>query len=146
MKHGAFAVIFDEQRRVLLCHRRDMDAWNLPGGGIEDGETPWDAAIREVREEVGLEVEVARLAGVYWKPETRELVYNFECRIVSGTPGLSDEADEVGYFALADFPPNTAPYHVERIRDILAGGPHAVLKVQAGGRSIRDVAGLRATS
>lgn len=37
---GAFAVIFDDRQRVLLCHRRDMDAWNLPGGGVESGELP----------------------------------------------------------------------------------------------------------
>ena len=144
MKHGAFAVIFDEQRRVLLCHRRDMDAWNLPGGGIEPGESPWDAAIREVREEVCLDVAVLRLTGVYWKPETQDLVFNFECRVVGGTAALSDEADDIGYFALDELPPNTAPYQVERIRDALADSPTALLKVQTGGRSIRDVAGVRA--
>ena len=66
---GAFAIICDEKRRVLLCHRRDIDAWNLPGGRVEEGEAPWDAAIRETREEVGLEVEVTRLTGLYWRPE-----------------------------------------------------------------------------
>lgn len=34
---AAFAVILDELDRVLLCHRRDMDMWNLPGGGVEKG-------------------------------------------------------------------------------------------------------------
>jgi 8-oxo-dGTP pyrophosphatase MutT (NUDIX family) len=34
---GAFAIIFDEDGRVLLCHRRDMDLWNLPGGGMDAG-------------------------------------------------------------------------------------------------------------
>jgi 8-oxo-dGTP pyrophosphatase MutT (NUDIX family) len=47
---GAFAVIFDDQKRVLLCHRRDMDAWNLPGGGIDSGELPTEAIVRETRE------------------------------------------------------------------------------------------------
>ena len=132
MRMGAFAVIFDdERRRVLLCHRRDIDAWNLPGGFIEEGESPWDAAIREAREEVGLNVEIARLTGLYWKPESADLVFNFECRILSGTPGLSDEADKVGYFALDALPANTGVKHVERIRDALAGSP-AVLRVQTG--------------
>ena len=108
-------MIFDGERRVLLCHRRDMDAWNLPGGGIEDGESPWDAVVREVREEVGLAVTVVRLTGLYWKPETAELVFNFECAVAGGTPSLSDEADDVRFFAFDDIPPNTGPKHVARI-------------------------------
>jgi len=137
MRMGAFAVIVDAERRVLLCHRRDIDAWNLPGGLIEEGEAPWDAAVRETREEVGLDVAVERLTGVYWKPDSADLVFNFECRIVAGTPGLSDEADEVGYFAVDALPPNTAPKQVVRIRDALAGGPPA-LAVQTG-PGIRDL-------
>ena len=131
MQTGAFAAIFDDKRHVLLCHRRDMDAWNLPGGRVEDGESPWDAAIRETREEVRLEVEVMRLSGLYWKPETAELVFNFECRIISGTPGTSDEADAVRFFALDELPANTAPKQVQRIRDAVAGDPVA-LRVQTG--------------
>ncbi len=37
---GAFAIILDSQQRVLLCHRRDIDQWNLPGGGVMSGEAP----------------------------------------------------------------------------------------------------------
>lgn len=137
MQAGAFAVIFDTDRRVLLCHRRDMDAWNLPGGRVEAGETPWDAAIRETREEVGLEIEIVRLTGLYWKPETEELVLNFHGVVVGGTIGPSDESDAAAYYAFADLPPNTAPKQVERIRDALAGGPPA-LRTQSG-PGIRDV-------
>ena len=36
---GVFALIFDNERRILLGHRRDIDWWNLPGGGMEAGET-----------------------------------------------------------------------------------------------------------
>jgi 8-oxo-dGTP diphosphatase len=138
---GAFAVIFDDERRVLLCHRRDMDAWNLPGGRVEEGEAPWDAAIRETQEEVGLEVEVNRLTGLYWKPETAEVVFAFECRVLSGAPGLSDEADEVGYFALDALPKNTGQKHVERIRDAIVGGP-PVLRTQTG-PGMRELFGSR---
>jgi ADP-ribose pyrophosphatase YjhB (NUDIX family) len=130
MRAGAFGVIFDADRRVLLCHRRDIDAWNLPGGGVEAGESPWDATVREVREEVGLDVEIVRLTGVYWKPRTAEVVFNFECRIASGSPTTSDEADDVRYFSLDELPPNTAPKQVERIHDALL--PGTALRTQQG--------------
>ncbi|TMC71769.1 MAG: NUDIX domain-containing protein [Chloroflexi bacterium] len=121
MRMGAFVVIFDERRRVLLCHRRDIDVWNLPGGGVEDGEAPWDAAVREAREEVGVEVEIVRLTGLYWKPERNDLVFNFEGRIKSGIPTTSDEANEVGYFAVDEIPANMSPLQLERIHDAEAG-------------------------
>lgn len=138
MKAGAFAVIFDDHDRVLLCHRRDIDAWNLPGGGVEDGESPWDAAVREVREEVGIDSEIVRLTGLYWKPGSDELVFNFECRVTKGPPTTSDEADEVGYFAFDALPANTAPKQVERIADALSRAPTPFLKTQSG-PGIRDL-------
>ena len=137
MRAGAFVVIFDEQRRVLLCHRRDFDAWNLPGGGIEEGESPWHAAIRETREEVGLEIEIVRLTGLYWKPKTSELVFNFEGRITSGAPSTSDEADAVGYFAVDEIPVNTSPAQLERIRE--AQGSAAPILREQNAPSIRDL-------
>ena len=48
---GVFGIIRDEQNRVLLCLRNDYDLWNLPGGTLEQGESPWQGVIREVKEE-----------------------------------------------------------------------------------------------
>ena len=48
---GVFAIIFDDKNRILFCHRRDHDLWNLPGGRLEKGEAPWKGVIREVKEE-----------------------------------------------------------------------------------------------
>jgi 8-oxo-dGTP pyrophosphatase MutT (NUDIX family) len=46
MKHtfsvAAFAMIWDDQGRILLCLRNDLDLWNLPGGGLDAGESPWE--------------------------------------------------------------------------------------------------------
>lgn len=109
---------------------------------MEEHETPWDAAVREVREEVGLDVEVTRLTGLYWKPATDELVFNFECRVTAGTPGTSDEADAVEYFPTTSLPSNTAPKQVERIVDALARVGTPFLKSQSG-RSTRDVVSKR---
>ena len=114
---AAFAVILDELDRILLCHRRDMDKWNLPGGGVESGEIPTEAVIREVREETGLEVVIEKLTGIYGKNYKDELVFTFICRIIGGELTTTSECSENQYFALDDLPPNTIQKHVERILD-----------------------------
>ena len=129
---GAFALIFNSAGEILLCHRGDLDAWNLPGGKVEQGESPWDAVIRETREEVSLTVDVERLAGVYWKPEQSEIVFSFVCRTVGGSPRTSDEADDVRYFPINDLPRNTIRKQVERIHDALASPRDPVLRSQVG--------------
>lgn len=60
---GVRVVIRDKENRILLVrqHHEDRDIWMVPGGGIEEGETSFDAAAREVREETGLEIRVGRL-------------------------------------------------------------------------------------
>jgi ADP-ribose pyrophosphatase YjhB (NUDIX family) len=116
---GAFAIIQDEVQRVLLCHRTDMDFWNLPGGRAIRGELPTETVIRETREEVGLYVAVTKLIGVYGKRDRNGLAFVFECIPIGGKLGLSPEADALGWYTLADLPKNTLPRHVERISDAL---------------------------
>jgi 8-oxo-dGTP diphosphatase len=117
---GAFAIIFDNRCRVLLCHRRDMDAWNLPGGGVESGELPIEAVIREAKEETGLDVAVERLVGIYGKADKDELVFSFVCRVIGGQLTTSDEADKCEYFEIENVPPNIAPKQVARICDAVS--------------------------
>ena len=57
--------VVNENGEVLLQKRTDFDAWGFPGGAIELGETPEMAAIREIKEETGLDVEIIELIGVY---------------------------------------------------------------------------------
>ena len=132
---GVFAIIHDGDRRVLLCHRRDHDLWNLPGGVLEHGEAPWDGVIREVREETGLDVEVSRLIGVYSKPDANDLVFSFLCRRVGGEIALSDEADRIEFFPADGLPPNTIPKQVERIADLFRDTGTVVCCVQTGASS-----------
>lgn len=127
---GVFTVIFDLHGQVLLCHRRDLDIWNLPGGGMELGELPTETAIRETREETGLEVEIERLVGVYNKPNNNDLVFVFAVRVLGGRLTLNEEADQLNYFPLDALPRNTIPKHVERIRDTVANYPYPVFHQQ----------------
>ena len=132
---GVFGIIIDDNNRVLLCHRKDYDLWNLPGGALENTETPLEGVIREVKEETGLITE-ANLIGVYTKPQNNEIVFSFECKIKGGKITLNDEADKIEYFDLKNFPPNTSPKQVERIHDYFNWQSKTIFKIQQGKSSI----------
>ncbi len=123
------ALIFDGER-MLLALRRDIGWWNLPGGGMEIGETVDEALCREVREETGLEVEVGQLVGVYSKPQKQEVVLAFRCYVKNGTPIATEESRECRYFDPNDLPIKTLPKHRERIEDALLHQPTAILRAQ----------------
>jgi ADP-ribose pyrophosphatase YjhB (NUDIX family) len=96
---GVFALIFNHEKQILLGHRRDIDWWNLPGGGMEAGETVDEAICREVFEETGLKVRVEQLIGVYSKPQKQEVVLTFLCEVIGGSLQPTEETRESRYFA-----------------------------------------------
>jgi 8-oxo-dGTP pyrophosphatase MutT (NUDIX family) len=106
-----------------------MDRWNLPGGGLMSGETPWQAVIREVQEEVGLIVHVEKLTGVYAYPPGNDLIFSFFCTITGGEIVESDEADAITYFPVEQLPPTTHLHHVLRIKDFAAHADHVHLNI-----------------
>jgi 8-oxo-dGTP diphosphatase len=126
---GVFGVI-EQRGKVLLARRRDIGWWNLPGGGMEVGETVDDALRREIHEEVGIEVHIDHLVGVYSKPQKSEVVMTFLCHPAGGTPGTSDEVSEVGWFAPDDLPEPILPKHRQRLQDALRRSKYAVIAAQ----------------
>jgi 8-oxo-dGTP diphosphatase len=66
---GAYSICLDEAGRILLARLSaievDVGAWTLPGGGIDFGEHPDAAAVRELHEETGLDGEIEEVAGVF---------------------------------------------------------------------------------
>jgi len=65
---AAGALFFDERDQILLVEPTYKDHWDIPGGFIESGETPGEACVREVHEELGLSVTPGRLLVVDWAP------------------------------------------------------------------------------
>ena len=102
-KVGADAAIFDENGDILLMERVDGSGWCLPCGWVEPNEKPVEAAVREVREETGLEVEVKQLVGVFTRmpsgkngPHTMIAVVHL-CEVVGGELTLSHEGLALRY-------------------------------------------------
>jgi len=133
---GIFGIITNKKDEVLLVHRNDYDLWNLPGGGLEKGESPWEGVIREVKEETGLDVEVSKLLGVYSKAPKNEIVFNFECGVIGGEPTLNEEANDIRYFNIKNLPQNISPKQVERIYDYFKDKNRVTMKIQKGKSSI----------
>lgn len=121
MKHqvtiGCFGIITDGAGRVLLGLRQDSDLWNLPGGGLEPNETPWECVTREIKEETGILSRPRTLFGVYSKPQESDIVFLFICKKIGGKLEVSSEAKELGYFSLDTLPENILPGHKRRIED-----------------------------
>lgn len=102
-KVGADAAIFDEAGRILLMERVDDTGWCLPCGWVEAGEKPCQAAIRETKEETGLEVTISRLVGVFTRlPHQHGGLHTMIavvhlCKIVGGSLELSHEGTRLKY-------------------------------------------------
>jgi len=138
---GVFAVIempeddLDDggETRYLMARRSDIGWWNLVGGGLERGETPEEGLAREAREEIGAEIEVLRLVGVYAKPHKQEVVLVYLCQLAPGSPepGPSEEVSEVGVFTVAELPEDTLPKHRQRVLDAASGQVEAFRRTQA---------------
>ena len=68
--NGAQTIIFNHDRsQVLLIKREDFRVWTTPGGHIEAGEPPEQAARREALEETGYEIAIDQYLGEYWRPQ-----------------------------------------------------------------------------
>lgn len=123
--------IENEQGQVLLQKRSpDQEVWGFPGGIMELGESAEEAAIREIKEETGLDVKVNYLIGVYTKyfhqyangDKAQTIVFSFHCSIIGGE--LSVDQQET--FDLTFFDPKDAPRlftqdHRDLLQDVISG-------------------------
>jgi 8-oxo-dGTP diphosphatase len=121
---GAAAVILDHAGRVLLVHHSygALD-WQLPGGASEPGESIVETAVRELREETGLEGVPESLTGIYWNPDRDAHHFVFRCRCRDDREPVpnSPEISECGYWLAEDPPRPISDFTLRRIQDGLSG-------------------------
>jgi 8-oxo-dGTP pyrophosphatase MutT (NUDIX family) len=69
---AAGALFTDDQGRIMMVRPTYKDYWDIPGGYVEPGETPYEACVREVEEELGIRPTIGRLLVADWAPSERD--------------------------------------------------------------------------
>ena len=104
----ASALLADRDGRVLLT-RRAGEPGDLPGGFVDEGEDALATLHRELREELGVEIEPGRLVGSlpdrYGEGGPWTLNFYWEARIVSGAPAPADDVADLHWFPREELPP-----------------------------------------
>ncbi|MDR3642921.1 MAG: NUDIX hydrolase [Candidatus Doudnabacteria bacterium] len=114
----AVAIVTNDKQEILLAKRYEPESahthgkWEFVGGGIEFGEKPEQAVIREAMEEAGIEVKVVRLLpkiiSNIWEffdgSKQQILIISYECKIISGipTPKPEHNTGDIKFFAIEE--------------------------------------------
>ena len=113
-----------ERSRVLLCQREDFEVWCLPGGHNDPGESLAATAIREVKEEVGLDVALDRFVGIYSRLGATPTIHLavFAAHPIGGAVKAQvDEVIDIAGFDPGDLPRDMFWWHRQPIADAAAG-------------------------
>ncbi|MFD1676619.1 NUDIX hydrolase [Alicyclobacillus fodiniaquatilis] len=100
-KHSvsAAAVVVNEHGEILLI-KGPRRGWEPPGGVVELGESIESAAVREVKEESGVEIEIVKFCGIFQNLEKGVVATMWLARAIGGELTTSEESLEVGYFTI----------------------------------------------
>ena len=125
---GVRALVLDAEGRVFLIKQTYTAGWQLPGGGVEAGETLLDALTRELREEGNIELTgPPQLHGVFFHPRysARDHVTIYVVREFrqSALPVPNSEIADHGFFPLDALPHDTTSGTRARIAEVLHGQP-----------------------
>src|SRR5262245_44763121 len=102
IRPAAAVALFDSGGNILLLRRKDNDKWTMPGGTLDFGESLTDCAVREMREETGLQIRITGLIGTYTDPHIfiaysdgevrQEFTFVYAAEIESGELKIDDES------------------------------------------------------
>jgi ADP-ribose pyrophosphatase YjhB (NUDIX family) len=126
-------VVTNDAGQILLIKRSDNDNWAVPGGAVDLGESVSEAAVRETKEETGIDCEITGLVGIYSDPKhvilytsngevRQEFSIVFTARAVGGQPTPSDESTDVLWVeraAVEGYPMDRSM--TARVRNYLSG-------------------------
>jgi ADP-ribose pyrophosphatase YjhB (NUDIX family) len=109
---------------VLIRRNNPPEGWALPGGFVDYGETLEAAAVREAKEETGLDVKLIRQFHTYSDPSRDPRQHTISTVFVaeaSGKAAAGDDAGEIGVFSGADLPDDLAFDHKQILEDYYTG-------------------------
>jgi 8-oxo-dGTP diphosphatase len=118
-------IIIESNRGILLIERKNPpEGWALPGGFVDYGESLESAAVREAKEETGLDVELTRQFHTYSDPERDPRHHTITTVFIARAAGKAvagDDAKEVGIFGRDALPEQIAFDHGNIIQDYFTG-------------------------
>jgi 8-oxo-dGTP diphosphatase len=98
---SAATIVLNEQNEILLI-KGPRRGWEMPGGQVEEGESIKDAAIRETKEESGIEIEIVKFCGIFQNVSGSICNTLFLGKPIGGELTTSSESLEVGFFKLEE--------------------------------------------
>lgn len=110
-----------DDKGILLIKRKNYPfGWAIPGGFVDYGESLEDAAIREAKEETGLDVKLTRQLHTYSRPDRDPRHHSISTVYIAkacGTPSAADDAIEVGIFSEDNLPSPLVFDHADILAD-----------------------------
>ncbi|MDG5471231.1 NUDIX hydrolase [Jeotgalibacillus sp. ET6] len=98
---SAATIVLNDQQEILLI-KGPRRGWEMPGGQVEEGESLKDAAIRETKEESGVDIEVLKFCGIFQNVDRSVCNTLFLAKAIGGSLTTTPESLEVGFYPIEE--------------------------------------------